>query len=122
MIAAGLIGIAPKNRQPHGPSSAERKKEMTAKVKRINELRSQGMRVNEAILEVGIPIHIYTQWSQKLDLRFEGNTPAECKMRVRQINKYRANGKTIKEACKQAGVRVPTYHSWAERYGIKCGA
>ena len=120
LVKAGLIGMAPKNRQPHGPPSDERKKEMTAKIKRVNELRSQGMRVNEAILEVGIPIHIYSTWSRKLDMRFEVNTPAECKARVRQINSYRSKGKTINEACKQAGVRVSTYYFWGERYGIKC--
>ena len=122
LIAAGLIGIAPKKRQPHGPPSAERKKEMADAVKRVNELRAKGMRVKEAILEVGIPVHIYTKWTQKLDMRFEGITPAECKMRVRQINSYRANGKTINEACRKAGVRVSTYYLWGERYGIKCGA
>jgi hypothetical protein len=119
LFKSGLIARPEKKRTQYGPSSPERVAEMTAAVKRINELRSEGKLLDEALFEVDIALHTYTNWSQKLDMRFENNSPAECKQRVRQVNSYRAKGLTIKESCKRSGVRVPTYHSWAARYNIK---
>jgi hypothetical protein len=68
----GLIAPAEKKHLPRGPAPLKRKIEMTEKVKKINEMRWQGIQAKEAAFAVGISYQQYHDWAFKLDMMYNG--------------------------------------------------